>query len=348
MTDRGKILVLGAGGVLGRLIVALLREDHPGLEVIAASRHDPGDLPVAHRLLDLAEPDTFPEALTGIDVLIHAAGPFHHDPAPLVRACLARGVHYVDIAEDAHFIARVEAAARAWRGARSTVMPGCSTVPGLVAVLSQVFGRLPALSSVAVFLNLGSRNPVSAGLLSGLLAPLGRPLQGGGRCFRRLVRRRHRDAVTRCYGAYPIPFPDGLPLGGRAVPVSFFTGFDRCYLNAGLKCASFVLPALGEGPPARLVRLLLPVARLCRRFGGEEGHLVVEARGGGGELLAEVEVIARKEGLRLPAAPAVWAAARLVRSGADGAAGLLPLQSLVDARAAVQWIRDHGYEVHDR
>ena len=313
-----------------------------------ASRHAPAGVQAPHRHLDLSEPATYPGALAGVDVLIHAAGPFHHDPGPLVHACLERSIHYVDIAEDLGFIERVEAAAAACPDARSAVVPGCSTVPGLVALLGQRFLALQDLSSFGVFLNLGSRNPVSEGLLSGLLAPIGRPMASGGRCFRGLVSRRLDDGVVRYYGAYPIPFHEGIALGERTVPARFFTGFDRYYLDLGLQFASYVLPLLSRRQLGRLVPFILPLAHLCRRFGSEEGHLVVEGRNSAGVPLAVVEVIARREGLRLPAAPAVWAAVRLARGGqGDEHKGLLSLMDLMGWEAALQWIVNHGYEVHD-
>lgn len=342
------MLVLGAGGVMGRLIVALLQEDHHhDIEVISASRRPPEGGQAPHRRLDLAEPDSYAGALEEIDVLIHAAGPFHHDPLPLVRACLDNAVHYVDIAEDLDFIARVEEAARAHPAAPVAVVPGCSTVPGLVALLSQRFKTLDALSSIAVFLNLGSRNPVSEGLLGGLLAPLGRPVGGDGRCFRRLCHRLHDDGVKRYYGAYPIPFRGGVNVAEQLVPVRFFTGFDRYYINAALRGASFVLPLLSRRQLAWLVRRLLPMAGFFQRFGAEEGHLVVEGRNAAGQSLAVLEVIARKDGLRLPAAPAVWAATRLAAVEEGAVSGLRSLEALMSAAEAVQWIRGHGYEAHD-
>lgn len=346
-TDRPRILVLGAGGVMGRLIVGHLQEDHPGTEIISASRHASAGLRIPHRYLDLSKPASYAGALTGVDVLIHAAGPFHHDPAPLVRACLDNGVHYVDIAEDLDFIERVCEAVRAYPDVRAAVAPGCSTVPGLVALLSQRLRAQEGLASFAVFLNLGSRNPVSKGLLGGLLAPLGRPLEGGERCFRRLSRRRHDDGVTRYYGAYPIPFREGITVGGQVYPVRFFTGFDRYYLNLGLCGAGFVLARLSRRQLAWLVKRLLPLAALCRRFGTEEGHLVVEGRDVEGRPLAAVEVVACRDGLRLPAAPAVWAATRLASGGEGKCSGLQPLPALMSAEEAIEWIRAHGYEVYE-
>ncbi len=258
---------------------------------------------------------------------------------------MAAGIHYVDIADDAAFLARVSAACRQQAETGAAVVPGCSTVPGLVRLLAGSLADPGRSADIAVYLNMGSRNPVSAGLLASLLQPLGRPVSGSGqRCFRRLVAYPHDDGLTRHYGLYPFPLPQGVTLGERRLPVYFFVGFDRLYLNRLLQGASHVLPRLPAGMPSRLARRVLPLARLCRRFGGREGHLLVAARDGRGGVLATVEVIAQREGLRLTAAPAVWAVMRLLE-GAAARGGLLTLDELMDANAARVWMERHGYEV---
>ncbi len=348
MSYDGKVLVLGASGVIGQLIVEILQHDHPDIEVISGSRHARPGLALKHRYFNLLEPNSFASALEDIDVLIHAAGPFDHDPAPLIEACLDTATHYIDIAEDLHFIERVQLAAQARPNAHTCIVPGCSTVPGLVSVLSQTCRDLNGLSSIDVYLNLGSQNPVGIGLITGLLTPLGRTLNDGQKCFRTLRYRTHDDGIKRNYGAYPIPFRDGIRLGTQRYPVRFFVGFDRHYINFGLWGASFIVPLLSKQNLSRLSRLLLPIAGYCRRFGGEEGHLVLEARDAVGARMAVLEVIACRDGLKLPAAPAVWAAARLISHASGQLSGLHTLDDLVQAQEAVQWIRAHGYEVHDK
>lgn len=341
MAVAGRVMVVGAGGVIGRLIVSLLRAELPEVEIIAASRRPVADLGVSHRFLDLARPDSFAGALHGMDVLIHAAGPFHHDPVPLVRACLDGAIHYVDIADDPAYVVQVMAAVEGAE-CRSAVVPGCSTVPELVSLLARRFAAVPELAAITVYLSMGSRNPVSGGLLASLLAPLGRPLPDGRRCFRRLYARVHGDGIRRRYGAYPFPVSHGIDVGGARIPVRFFAGFDRQGINLLLQGASYLLPCLSSTRVTRLVPLVLPLANICRRFGGEEGRLVIEARDKGGQVVAALEVVARRDGLRLTAAPAVWAASRLL---AGDATGLRSLADLVEVDEAVRWIEAQGYEV---
>jgi uncharacterized protein YbjT (DUF2867 family) len=344
-----RVLVLGASGTMGRRIVALLRREAPELRVIGASRHPERIGTPEARRLDLADPASFAPALDGVRVLVHAAGPYDHDPRGLVAACLARGVDYVDLAEDPAFIARVEAAARG-AAVRSRVVPGCSTVPGMVALLARRFdaiARRDEVVRVEAHLSLGSRNPVSFGLLYGLLRPLGAPGAEGVRWFRALRRFEFADGLRRSFGAYPIALGEGVALGDRRVPVRLFVGFDRGFVNLALAQAARVVPRLEARTLARLARWALPVANAARVVGGAQGRLSVDALDAGGRRLATLEVRAHREGLDVPAAPALWAAQRLAE-GAEIPPGVRPLEEIVPLAEALDHLRKRGYTVVER
>jgi hypothetical protein len=341
-----RVLVLGASGTLGRRIVALLRREAPELRVIGASRHPERIGTPEARRLDLADPASFAPALEGVRVLVHAAGPYDHDPRLLVAACLARGVDWVDLAEDPAFIARVRAAAAA-ANLRSRIVPGCSTVPGMVALLARRFDSLARSEDVArvdAHLSLGSRNPVSFGLLYGLLRPLGGPEPGGARWFRSLQRFRFADGLRRSFGSYPIALGEGAAVGGRRVPVRLFVGFDRGFVNLALAQAARLVPRLDARALARLARWALPVANAARVLGGSQGRLSVDAFDAGGRRLAAVELRADREGLDVPATPALWAAQRLAQ-GAEIPPGVRSLDEILPLGEALDHLRKRGYAV---
>ena len=158
---------------MGQRIVRLLQTHIPAAHVIGGSRHPPANAAIQTRVIDYADPTTFDSGLSGIHLLIHAAGPFQHDPAPLVRACIARHIHYIDIAESLEFIQQVRATAASVADCPVILVPGCSTVPGLVSCLAQTFIHPKPLAKIDIRLNLGSANPLSTGLLFSLLRPLG-------------------------------------------------------------------------------------------------------------------------------------------------------------------------------
>ena len=91
------------------------------------------------------------------------------DPSELVRACVHAGIHYVDLAEAPQFLDAVRRAAEAAGAAERGVLvvPGASTVPGLVQLLAQGWAKRDDVAEVRAWLSLGSRNPVGEGLLAG-------------------------------------------------------------------------------------------------------------------------------------------------------------------------------------
>jgi short subunit dehydrogenase-like uncharacterized protein len=118
------LLLYGANGYTGQLIVAeCLRR---GLRPILAGRH-------ADRLAPLAAAHGLDTRIFGLDgtiplegvrVLLHAAGPFIRTSTPMVRACLAQGVHYLDITGEIAVFERCRAQHEAAQKAGVVLLPG--------------------------------------------------------------------------------------------------------------------------------------------------------------------------------------------------------------------------------
>jgi nucleoside-diphosphate-sugar epimerase len=81
-TTPQRVLVTGAGGLIGRAVVDDLRAR--GRAVTALDRHDPGDLPADRVVVgDAADPPTVREALAGADAVVPlAARPSPHHGTP--------------------------------------------------------------------------------------------------------------------------------------------------------------------------------------------------------------------------------------------------------------------------
>lgn len=94
-------MLYGANGYTARLILelALARGHRPvlagrnraAIEALARE-HD-----LSARIFDLADTATVASALSGIDVVLHCAGPFSATSAPMLEGCLKAGTHYLDI-----------------------------------------------------------------------------------------------------------------------------------------------------------------------------------------------------------------------------------------------------------
>lgn len=97
----GKLLIYGANGYTGEL--AAQRAVELGMQPILAGRNEAAltalgqslGLPV--RVFALEAVDTITEALDGVSVVLHCAGPFSATAQPMIAACLKTGAHYLDI-----------------------------------------------------------------------------------------------------------------------------------------------------------------------------------------------------------------------------------------------------------
>jgi hypothetical protein len=344
-----RVVVLGASGELGARVQRLVGQV-AGVDAIGASRSGRGGAGAPLERADVANAESVARLLRAGDLVVNCVGPYRYDAAPLVAACVAARAHYCDLADDVAFAERVRAAARS-AGAQAAgvlVCAGASSVPGLAAVLAGALALAPRAAEIArvrAYLSAGSRNPISAGLLASLLAPLGRdlPESEGGRCFAELRALRVSDGRVLRFGAYPAAFAgEGVDVGGRALPARFAFGFDRAALTALLHLAA---PLLARSPAAALVRIapaLLTFARVARVLGTERGALVVVGEDSAGGELARIELAAHARGLDVPAAPPAWIAARLARDGAPPPAGAVELPALVSIADVVSWVRERG------
>jgi short subunit dehydrogenase-like uncharacterized protein len=97
-------MIYGAAGYTGSLIAA--RAVESGHRPVLAGRGAPAvtalaePLGLPHRVLDLDDPVALQAALDDVNLVLNAAGPFLHTAAPLARACLSAGAHYLDISNE--------------------------------------------------------------------------------------------------------------------------------------------------------------------------------------------------------------------------------------------------------
>jgi hypothetical protein len=103
------VLLLGAAGNSGRLIAAELAARHLPIR-LAGRRLRPlqelaetlaaGGATTDVRAVDVSDADSLAQTMTGVGVVLSTIGPFARYGGPVVDACLAAGVSYVDIANE--------------------------------------------------------------------------------------------------------------------------------------------------------------------------------------------------------------------------------------------------------
>jgi len=172
------LLIYGVTGYTGRLIVA--RALHEGLRPILAGRDATAvhALAATHgldaRIATLDEPTVLDALLRDVTVVLHCAGPFSRTSAPMIDACVRRGVHYLDITGELQvFEAAAARDAEARRGG-VMLMPGTGfdVVPS-DCLAAHLHRRLPGATALALgFRALGG---VSRGTALTMVEGLGRP-----------------------------------------------------------------------------------------------------------------------------------------------------------------------------
>lgn len=154
MSKRGW-MIYGAYGYTGELIAreALRRGHRP----LLAGRSKTKVAELGARLglpsiaLDLSESEALVQALQGVDLVFHAAGPFVDTSAPMIRACLAARTNYVDVTGEVGVFGSTlnqDAAARA-RGVALMSGVGFDVVP-TDCLARYVAEKLPAATELEI------------------------------------------------------------------------------------------------------------------------------------------------------------------------------------------------------
>src|SRR2546427_4302393 len=158
-----KVLVVGGTGHFGRLLVEDLRR-YTDCESIVAD----------HRSADLRNPASLEAALTGVSIAISAAGPFQTLPTTLVELCLRKGIHYIDLADDRHFVRKVRSLVSTQNVNLPAVCPAWSTVSALSGLLARIGSAgSKTVDSIYIHMAPGNRGPRSVGTIASLLHSVG-------------------------------------------------------------------------------------------------------------------------------------------------------------------------------
>lgn len=351
---RRRVLVVGGTGAFGsRLVRGLVA--HSDFAVTIAARDLPrarafaaelgGGDRVATVRLDVAGVDAAALRAAGAFAVVDAAGPFQDGELGLVRAAIAAGLHYVDLADARDWVSAIGRFDAAAQAAGVALLAGASSTPALShAVLDVMTRGWRTVDRIEVAIVPGNRAPRGLSVVRSILSYAGLPVRlwldgrwqdrpGWGLTVRRDIPGLGRRWLSLCETPDLDLLPARFAVGRTAV---FRAGLELPILHLGLLAASLpvrLLPRLSLAPLARPVRA---VADCLMPFGTDRGGMLVEAAGGdeaGAPVEAAWSLLAEAgDGPVIPTLPALAAlrllAAGALPAGARSAAGVLPLRDI--------------------
>ena len=293
---------------------------------------------------DAGDPASCARALAGVRVAVSCAGPFSVLGTALPEACLAAGAHYVDIADDREWHARLRSWDGRFRERGLTAAVGCSSLPGISGALAVLAAEcLPAVERARVTLFIGNRNPKGEAAVRSAAAQLGKVFPAPQGLLRGLA---GREIVTlpppfgaRAVHDWESPALDLFPslLGAREVRVK--VGFESRLANG----AAAVLGRLGPRAGGALLSTFTPLARLLSRYGHSGGLVKVELWAPDGTA-ASAALGGAHDGQRMAALPAAFVAQGLV-AGTVTARGVVTAWGALGSESLIERLRAAGYEL---
>jgi len=157
-----KWMIYGANGYTGKLIAKEARKR--GMKPILAGRNTESIEAISAEtgfdflVFDLDDGPAVSEALEGVSIVLHCAGPFSATSQPMVEACLRNGCHYLDITGEISVFANAHKQSDEARHADVVLMPGVGfDVVPTDCLAATLVKALPAATAIVLAFQSGSR-----------------------------------------------------------------------------------------------------------------------------------------------------------------------------------------------
>lgn len=131
-----KIVIVGGYGAVGREAASALVRELAEATVVVAGRNPAAALPVHGTTavqVDVADPHSTAHLLDGADAVLMCA---EVNNVPLARACLERGIHYLDVTASAPILAQVADLDALARAHHATAVLSVGLAPGVTNLLA--------------------------------------------------------------------------------------------------------------------------------------------------------------------------------------------------------------------
>lgn len=292
-----KVIVLGGYGGFGARLSRRLSED--GWRVLVAGRN----LEKAARLaakLSKAEPIVADRSadLTSLLIahrpllLIDAAGPFQDSDYRVPEACIAAGVHYIDLADARAFVCGIGRLDEPARSAGVVVISGASSVPALSgAAVGELTRDMDAVRAINMSISASNRATAGRSVAAAILSYAGRPLSlwKGGVWQDEIGLRKLRREIYTVTGRPPlrrwvaladVPDHELLPRTLPGKPSTIFRAGPEATIHVfALWLLSWLVSWGWLHSLAGLSRWLLPIQRLTIGRDSGRSAMTVQVKG---------------------------------------------------------------------
>ncbi len=346
-----RILIAGGYGNFGGVIAGELAAD-PRIRVIVGGRSAEKARAFTQKLRAANSPEAYgidlvgsPDdalARTSPDFVIHASGPFQGQSYEVARACIARGTHYVDLADGREFVAGFAVLDSAARAKGVLAVAGASSVPCLTAAIIDAY--LPGfrrLESIDYGISTAQRTNRGRATTESVLGYIGRPMpvlrdgrQSVAYGWGDTRRVHYPELGDRLIGDCDIPdlalFPARYP---TLRDIRFGAGHELVLLHLATRAMAALVASGILRAPERLAGPLLSLMRLFDPLGSAKSgfHMFLKGEGiDGNPREYRFFLVARQgHGPLIPCIPAILLAQRFA-AGALHARGARACVDLID------------------
>lgn len=361
-----KILVVGASGYFGKLLVGELLEQTDASLILGGRRKEPLDelisslgfgagVRLQSRQIDLTDPSSCQSAATTADIVICAAGPYQGMPLHLARACAMVGTHYIDIADDRKFVISARELANEVVP-RGIICSGWSSMPSLSAVLARIASQsLTTVKEIHIQIAPGNKAPRSNATVESLLDSLSKRIKiwKNGSWHDATgwsePRRFSFPPPVGVHQGYMVDVPDHelFPSLFGADTVQFRVGAELAPFNIGVS----ILAALAQAGVVKTWRPFTGFFQTCMSLtgwlGNDWGALGVEVIGvdaSGSATTRRACIVADHAGQRIPVMPATIMCKKLIGQS-QAYSGLIPLDLWIDRAELESECSMRGYRL---
>lgn len=303
MTDRAfDIVVFGATGFTGRLVVARLAEIAPDTLRLAIAGRSAEKLAavaagvsreIGQIVADVSDPASLPAMSGQTRVLITTVGPYAKYGEPVVDACVATSTHYLDITGEPDFVADIQSRHHEAAQAAGVAVVSCCGFDSIPADLGAYYtaSQLPPGAQKTIQGYVTVAGSFSGGTWASALNAMAElrqaaPSKGGDSARKKTKGPSYKPAIhyNEAIGGWGIPMPVIDPLvvkrSAKAMPEVYGPSFAYGHFLRRKKLHQVAGLIVGVGAVAGLAQFSLTrAALLSYRKSGEGPNEAERAKG---------------------------------------------------------------------